>query len=155
MPDLDAEPTTAIAAPTAGSARRFRPARAAVAVAALVLLGASTVSCTPEQVATVAVKQHFEEAEQECALRVVARESNYQADALSPDGKNIGLFQINTVHTAWIASTFGYTYAELTDPFKNAEVARGLYDAAGSYYGDPWQPWRLDGKIRPGGGCPA
>ena len=82
-------------------------------------------------------------------------ESNYIADAISPDGKNIGLFQINAVHTAWIKANYGYAFADLTDADKNAEVARGLSDSALSYYGDRWQPWRLDGKPRTDGSCAA
>lgn len=136
---------------------RRRPPRhvAVLAVAAVALLAVLGTSCTPEDIATIAINGHFDTAQQACAKKIVARESNYNAAALSPDGKNIGLFQINAVHTAWIKANYGYAFGDLTDPNKNAEVARGLSDAALSYYGDRWQPWRLDGKPRTDGSCAA
>jgi hypothetical protein len=125
------------------------------ATLAIVLLALVPTACTPEDIATIAINNHFDAAQQACAKKIVARESNYIADALSPDGKNIGLFQINAVHTAWIKANYGYAFADLTNADKNAEVARGLSDAALSYYGDRWQPWRLDGKPRTDGSCAA
>ncbi len=125
---------------------------AAVLLAAVALLASS---CTPEQIATAAINSYFDPPQQACAKAIVARESNYQADALSPGWQNIGLFQINIVHTQWIKANYGYDYGELIDANKNAEVAAGLSQAALSYYGDRWQPWRLDGKPRTDGSCPA
>ncbi len=138
--------------------RRSRRPRARWVTAALLavgLLGFSAVSCTPEEVAQVAVSNWFEPAQRDCALRIVQRESNYQADALSPDWLNIGLFQINHVHAAWIQQKYGYEFQELFDANKNAQVARGLSDAAQSYYGDRWQPWRSGGQVIRNGPCPA
>jgi hypothetical protein len=125
------------------------------ATLAIALLALVPTACTPEDIATIAINNHFDTAQQACAKKIVARESNYIADAVSPDGKNIGLFQINAVHTAWIKANYGYAFADLPNADKNAEVARGLSDAALSYYGDRWQPWRLDGKPRSDGSCAA
>lgn len=146
------------AAGAQGARRRRRRPRLRWASAALVIvgvLGLAGVGCTPEDVATIAISNAFEPAQRDCAKRIVKRESNYQADAVSPGGANIGLFQINRVHTTWIRNTYGYAFAELTDATKNAKVARGLSDAAQAYYGDRWQPWRYGGQVIRGGGCPA
>lgn len=136
----------------ASSRHHLRPLVAVLAIAVTAIVATS---CTPEQIAVIAINNHFDTAQQACAKNIVARESNYVADARSPDGKNIGLFQINAVHTAWIKANYGYAFDDLTDPDKNAQVARGLSDAALSYYGDRWQPWRLDGQPRTDGSCPA
>lgn len=157
-PDQLCFPSDALHEESRGTVGRRRRPRLRWATAALLVvgvLGLSAVSCTPEEVATAAVSSSFAPAQRDCALRIVKRESNYQADALSPDWLNIGLFQINHVHAPWIDKTYGYAFADLFDANKNAQVARGLSDAALSYYGDRWQPWRPGGKIIRGGGCPA
>lgn len=149
-PDLTVEP----AASSSGAQRR--PARwAAVVMIVVAALSVSAVGCTPEQVAQIAISKSFSAAQQDCALRIAKRESNLDAGALSSDWLNIGLFQINHVHAAWIEATYGYEFKDLFDANKNAQVAKGLSDAAQSYYGDQWQPWRPGGKVIKGGGCPA
>lgn len=135
--------------------RRRRLRFVAVALLAVGVLGVAGTACTPQQISQIAVSNYFTAAQQDCAMRIIQRESNYQAGAISPDGNNIGLFQINRVHSAWIQSTYGYAFGDLIDANKNAQVARGLSDAAQSYYGDQWQPWRIGGQVIPGGGCPA
>ena len=132
--------------------RRVRLVATLAGVLAVALLSAA---CTPQQIAEDAVAKYFTSAQAPCADKIVKRESNYNASALSPDGLNIGLFQINKVHLSWVTSTYGYSWADLKDPNKNAQVAKGLSNAAKSYYGDPWQPWRLDGKARTDGSCAA
>ena len=112
-------------------------------------------ACTPQQIAEDAVAKYFTSAQAPCADKIVARESNYNASAVSADGLNIGLFQINKVHLAWITATYGYSWADLKDPYNNSRVAKGLSNAAQSAYHDPWQPWRPDGKPRTDGSCPA
>jgi len=47
--------------------------------------------------------------------------------AVSPDGRNYGLFQINLVH--------GYAPQDLLDPAFNVRVAYALYQDQG------WAPW--------------
>lgn len=150
-PMLDDHVTVPVPTPR----RRTRRPTAVLAVAAFALFALLGTGCTPEDIATIAINGKFDAAQQACAKKIVARESNYVAAALSPDGKNIGLFQINAVHTPWIKANYGYAFGDLTDPNKNAEVARGLSDSALSYYGDRWQPWRLDGKPRKDGSCAA
>jgi len=132
--------------------RRVRLVATLAGVLAVALLSAA---CTPQQIAEDAVAKYFTSAQAPCADKIVKRESNYNASAVSPDGLNIGLFQINKVHLSWITSTYGYSWTDLKDPDKNAQVAKGLSNAAKAYYGDPWQPWRLDGKARTDGSCAA
>lgn len=136
-----------------GGRSRLRLVGAALVVAGV--LGFAGVSCTPEEVADIAVSNHFAEADRACALRIIQRESNFQADARNPYSGTLGLFQIHPTHTTWIRNTYGYSFNELIDANKNAQVARGLSDSAKSYYGDKWQPWRYGGQIIRGGGCPA
>lgn len=143
-------------APSVRSGRRHPRMRWVTAALVVVgVLGFAGVSCTPEEVAQIAVSNSFDTAQRDCALRIIKRESNYKADAISPGGGNIGLFQINKVHTTWIRTTYGYSFGELTDANKNAQVARGLSDSARSYYGDRWQPWRAGGAIDRSERCPA
>ena len=142
-------------APTKVAGRRPRLRFVTAALLVVGVLGFAATSCTPEEVASAAVSNAFTSAQHDCAMRIAKRESNYQAGAISPGGGNIGLFQINKVHTTWIRNTYGYAFSELTDANKNAQVARGLSNAAKSAYGDQWQPWRVGGKIIKGGGCPA
>ncbi|HET8931595.1 MAG TPA: transglycosylase SLT domain-containing protein [Acidimicrobiales bacterium] len=149
---LEAAPGEPRPAPRRSRRPRFRAVT--VALCAVAVLGFSAVSCTPQEVAQVAVSNAFEPGQRDCAMRIVQRESNYQADALSPDWLNIGLFQINHVHSDWIRRTYGYEFKDLFDATKNARVARGLSDAAQSYYGDRWQPWRYGGQVIRNGPCP-
>jgi hypothetical protein len=157
--DVSADPTTdhreATTVPGRRGSRRPRARWATAALLAVAVLGFSAVSCTPEEVASIAVSNAFEPARRDCAMRIVERESNYRADALSSDWLNIGLFQINHVHADWIRRTYGYEFKDLFDANKNARVARGLSDSAQSYYGDRWQPWRYGGQVIRNGPCPA
>ena len=73
----------------------------------------------------------------------------------NPSSGTIGLFQLHPTHKAWVKRTYGYDWNELTDPYKNAKVAKGLSEEAYRYYGDGFQPWRLSGRAIRGGGCPA
>ena len=61
------------------------------------------------------------------ALRVFRCESGLTADAISPDGRNIGIAQINLVH--------GYSVQYLLDARNNLAVAYALYLDQG------WAPW--------------
>lgn len=134
--------------------RTRRPGvRVTLATAAVGLLALVATACqpTPQQ----AVRQEWGDRLYDCAARVVQRESGWNPNAMSPGGGNIGLFQINKTHATWIRNELGYQWTELSDPVKNARVAKVLSSKAHSYYGDGWQPWRLDGRARPGGGCPA
>ena len=140
------------------SSTQYRPAprrlrQAAVAILAFGAIALSAASCTPEEVAQIAVSNYFPADQQACALKIVERESGFQADVFSPDHKNVGLFQINIYHKPLIESTFGYEWESLTDANKNAEVAHWLSGLAMSYYKDPWQPWRPDGQPRFDGSC--
>lgn len=62
-------------------------------------------------------------------------ESGHQPGAVSPDGANWGLFQINTVHRQQFVDVTGHPWSEVLDPYLNAQFARWLYDQAG------WGPW--------------
>ncbi len=65
-------------------------------------------------------------------------ESRWQADAVSPDGANLGYFQVNAVHAARV----GGDLEALFDPVINIRVAYSIYAESGG-----WGPW----ACRPGG----
>ena len=121
-----------------------------VAIAAVALLITACQPTTPRQAVQARWGNNFA-----CADRVIQRESRWQPTAVSPGGGNIGLFQLNAYHKTWIRNELGYSWDDLKDPAKNAHAAKVLSDKAYRQYRDGWQPWRLDGKARPGGGCPA
>lgn len=123
---------------------------AIVAISAIALLSTACQPATARQAVQTRWGKHFA-----CADRVIQRESRWQPTAVSPGGGNIGLFQLNAYHKTWIRNELGYTWEQLKDPAKNAHAAKVLSDKAHKQYGDGWQPWRLDGRARPGGGCPA
>ena len=124
---------------------------AAMGVGLIALLSTACVPLSPQD----AVRQQWGDRLYPCAARIVQRESRWVPTAVSPGGGNIGLFQINKYHATWIRNELGYSWSELTDATKNAHAAKVLSTKAWRAYGDGWQPWRLDGKARPGGGCPA
>ena len=135
--------------------RRRRPRwHALFGLLAVLAVAGTTSACTPEEVAKMAIIDNWGNENFECAERIVNRESRFQADAVNPRSGTTGLFQIHPVHKAWIKRTFGYDFAEMKDPYKNAQVAKALSDEAHRMYRDGWQPWRLGGKRIPGGGCP-
>lgn len=106
-----------------------------LALAIVVGLGAGAAGCTKEDVARLAIRQRFG-SQSDMAIKIATCESNLQADAVSPGGGNIGLFQINKVHADWIKRELGYDWDRLKDPFANTRVAKILYDRAGG-----WSPW--------------
>lgn len=67
------------------------------------------------------------------ALSVAWCESRYIATAVSPDGANWGLLQVNLVHL-WRVG--GNAYA-LLDAETNVRVAYAIYQDAGY----SWRPW--------------
>ncbi len=141
-------------APRAKVRRSTRGLRIAGCLAAIVAVGFTSTACTPEEVARDAIATYWGPYTA-CAERIVDRESNFQADAVNPSSGTTGLFQIHPTHATWIRNTYGYSFSEMTDPYKNSRVAKGLSSEAHRYYGDGWQPWRLSGRVAPGGGCPA
>ena len=130
---------------------RFRLMGGLMAVLAIAAL---STACTPREAAELAIQEHWGK-DAACAMRIADRESNFEAEAVNPRSGTTGLFQLHPVHKAWITKRFGYDFAQLKDPMKNAQVARALSYEAAKAYGDGWQPWRLGGKKNPGGGCPA
>lgn len=122
----------------------------AVAVAAVALLITACQPATPRQAVKTQWGRNYA-----CAARVVQRESGWNPNAVSPGGGNIGLFQMNAYHKTWIRNELGYSWNDLKDPAKNAHAAKVLSTKAYHQYGDGWQPWRIGGGVRPGGGCPA
>ena len=135
---------------------RFRLRLPFVAVAlAVVAVAGATSACTPEMVAQQAIEQYWGPDLAPCAEKIAQRESNMEADAVNPRSGTTGLFQLHPVHTKWINQTFGYSFSDMKDPFKNAEVAKALSAEAYRMYHDGWQPWRLSGRAIRGGGCPA
>jgi len=67
------------------------------------------------------------------ACRVSFCESTWQSDAVSPDGSNLGYFQINAVHS-WRVGGPGNLY-RLLDPATNVSVAYDIWREQG------WGPW--------------
>lgn len=136
--------------------RRYRrPARFAVALLVALGLAVSLTGCSPEAVARAAIEHHWNPYNTDCAMRIVDRESNFQADAVNPYSGATGLFQMMPLHADWIQAELGYSWGEMTDATKNAHAAKRLSTKAYYQTGDGWWPWRLDGQPRPGGGCPA
>lgn len=111
-----------------------RGAKAFLALVLVVALGLGATACTKEAIAQAVIVDRFG-TQSQIAIAIATCESRLQATATSPDGNNIGLFQINRVHAGWIRSQLGYTYGQLIDPWKNARVAKILYDQSG------WRPW--------------
>ncbi len=107
--------------------------RLLTAAAAVTLLTGFS-GCTPEQIARTAVQRYFPAHQETNAMSVARCESGYRADAVSPDGANHGLFQINNVHSGLVAS-MGYEWRELYDANVNAHVARRIWNEGG------WNPW--------------
>jgi hypothetical protein len=140
--------------PTATARHGGRSVRVVGCLLAVVALAFASTACTPEQTAKDAIQRYWGNYSA-CAERIVDRESNFQADAVNPSSGATGLFQIMPSHSSWIRSTYGYSFSEMKDPYKNSRVAKGLSNKAYGYWGDGWQPWRIgSGPIR-GGGCPA
>lgn len=134
--------------------RSSRSLRMIGGLVAIVAIGIASTACTPEVIAKDAIAKYWGPYVA-CAERIVERESNFQAGAVNPSSGTTGLFQIHPVHADWIRATYGYSFSEMKDPFKNSRVAKGLSSQAYRYWGDGWQPWRLSGKVAPGAGCPA
>ncbi len=140
---------------TKSEVRRSRSVwRLALGLVAVLALAGTTSACSPEEVAKMAIADHWG-GHAACAERIVNRESRFQADAVNPSSGTTGLFQIHPTHKPWIQRTFGYQFHEMKDPFKNAEVAKALSAEAHRMWGDGWAPWRIGGGRHPGGGCPA
>lgn len=144
--------TSASARPRRG--RHRRPVRFALAVVVALGLTTSLTSCSPEEVARSAVEQYWG-GNSNCAMRIVARESGYRADAVNSSSGARGLFQMMPLHSGWISAEMGYSWGDMFDAGKNAHAAKRLSDKAYAQTGDGWWPWRIGGQARPGGGCPA
>lgn len=71
------------------------------------------------------------------AYGVAMCESTMNPNAVSPDGANLGLLQINRVHADDFEAVTGVPFAEgWWNPWLNAQYARKLYDGHGG-----WGPW--------------
>lgn len=135
--------------------RRYRrPARFAAALFVALGMVTSLTSCSPEDVARAAVEQYWG-GNSNCAMRIVARESGYRADAVNRSSGARGLFQMMPMHSSWIQAELGYGWGDMFDAGKNSHAAKRLSDKAYQQTGDGWWPWRIGGGARPGGGCPA
>lgn len=136
--------------------RRSRKRHLVLGALALALLGIVNTACLPTSMQPKdAILKAWGTRNAPCAERIAMRESGMDPKAVNPSSGTVGLFQLSPVHATWIKRTYGYTMTELTDPYKNAQVAAGLSTEAWKYYGDGWQPWRYGGAVIPGGGCPA
>ena len=86
---------------------------------------------------------------------VVARaiaicESNMNPLAINWSSKDFGLFQINLpIWEDLVLQEFGYTRADLLDPYKNTAVACWIWDRADGEVGNgegSWEPWVAAGN---------
>ena len=128
----------------------------AMGLVALVTLAVASTGCLSSSMqAKEAILKYWGTKNAPCAERIAQRESGMDPTAVNPSSGTVGLFQIHPTHATWIKNKYGYTMSQLTDPYKNAEVAAGLSAEAYRYYGDGWQPWRIGGVISKSGGCPA
>lgn len=143
-----------VSVPTMPVRRSHRSLRVTGCLLALVVLAFANSACTPEATARAAIVKYWTTYSL-CAERIVDRESGFDAGAINPISGTTGLFQIHPTHATWVKATYGYEFGELTDPYKNSRVAKGLSSEAYRYFGDGWQPWRAGGKSVPNGGCPA
>ena len=135
--------------------RRSRKAiNLSIGLVAVVGIAFATTACTPELVAKDAIKQAWGR-NAACAEKIAQRESGLQADAVNPSSGATGLFQMMPLHKTWIQNELGYSWAEMKDPYKNAEAAALLSYKNYKAYGDGWAPWRLSGRAIRGGGCRA
>ena len=75
------------------------------------------------------------------AIGVARCESHLTPAAVSRNGANWGLFQINTAHRSRVAQ-MGYRWQDLLDPRVNALVAKSIFDEQG------WRPWGCRGAAR-------
>jgi hypothetical protein len=80
------------------------------------------------------VRQTFPETPDK-AVRVARCESRLQPGAISPDGANWGVMQVNVVHRG-LAARMGYSWDQMLQAGPNLAVARAVYDRAGG-----WGPW--------------
>lgn len=151
-PDLAA--TSDTEAPQPKARRGRRPARFAVALFVAAGFIATLTGCSPQDVARAAIEPNWG-GNTNCAMRIVARESNYQADAVNRSSGATGLFQMMPQHAGWIRAEMGYSFSDMKDAGKNAAAAQRLSQKAYRQTRDGWWPWRIGGQARPGGGCPA
>ena len=56
-------------------------------------------------------------------LRIVGCESHGDENAVSPDGRNVGAYQLNVVH--------GFTYEQMTDPEQSTDLAHDIWLSQG------------------------
>lgn len=114
---------------------------------AAVTLVVSVAACTPDEIAAVLdaqahpppVEQTISDAfgsDSSSAVRVADCESSLDPGAVSPDGANYGLFQINRVHRADFEAVTGQSWSSsVLTAYWNTMYAKHLYDAEG------WRPW--------------
>jgi Transglycosylase SLT domain len=112
--------------------KKLSRVRGLIGLVALVLaLGA----CTTEQMIWTAFSEEGASQQQQVQAVEVARcESGLNPGAVSPGGGNVGLFQINRVHTSWV-NQLGYSWYQMYQPYQNAQIAAELWSQQG------WGPW--------------
>lgn len=80
------------------------------------------------------IRQTFPETPEK-AVRIARCESRFDPTAVSPDGANWGVMQVNVVHKG-LAAAMGYSWGQMLQVLPNLAVARAVYDRAGG-----WGPW--------------
>ena len=129
----DPPATTAAATTTAAPTTTSAPTTAAPTTTAAT--NAAVVIVSVEEAKQI-IRDVWPDDEEERALEIAYRESNWRADA-DNGWCCVGLFQIYwTVHQSWLDDHGITTREHLKDARKNAEAAYALYQRAGG-----WGPW--------------
>jgi hypothetical protein len=92
------------------------------------------VAVSPEPGSVEAVIAEVFGAHAQAAIGVARCESHLNPGAISRNGANWGLFQINKAHRSRVAA-MGYQWEDLLDARINALVAKSIFDEQG------WGPW--------------
>lgn len=95
---------------------------------AAIVLVVLTAGCTNWEIVAFYFGDHADQAND-----VVECESHHQADAVSPDGANHGMWQINNVHRRRFVEVTGQPWGEVYNPVHASRYARWLYDQTGDF----------------------
>jgi hypothetical protein len=131
-PPITVAPEAPVAKVQPAAAVRVASTPAASAAAPAPTAPASTVAPAPgsvEEIITAVFGVHARS-----AIGVARCESRLQPGAISRNGANWGLFQINKAHRSRVAA-MGYQWEDLLDARVNALVAKSIFDEQG------WRPW--------------
>ena len=114
--------------------RTFRPPAAPTAKVQPIAAVRATIVEQPSTQSVQDIITSVFGANAQSAIGVARCESRLQPGAISKNGANWGLFQINKAHRSRVAA-MGYQWEDLLDARVNALVAKSIFDEQG------WGPW--------------